>query len=1294
MTPAANNLSHLDYTIAWICALPLELAGAELMLDERHPDLPTSQNDDNTYILGRICPRNVVILCLPSGIYGTTAATALVTQMRSSFGAICFGLMVGIGEGVPCKGFDIRLGDIVVSKPTREFGGVIQYDYGKTIQDGRFERLGLLNKPPPVLLTAVARLQAAHKLKPSQIPTILSEIADSNPFLSHILEHPGENVADLLFESDYEHCEALNTCHDCDSSRLVKRIPRDGQIPVIHYGLIASGNQVMKHGRTRDKLAKRGVLCFEMEAAGLMDKWQEYAAAIAAAYAKELLSVIHAVQVVDEPTVGSSNDIYHYKNKDLRDMKWSQSLPVRQERDQLDDWLFDRHSDYDHNRVHRRLCHKRLLGTIVWFLDHPDFKKWSTGNTVSSLWCSERIGSGKTVIATSVIENMKYRSSGPRSTTVFFYCENEHQESLQASYIVSSFIKQLCEHLRSTSRPLPKNIVQDINRFFGKKRTVPDFNDLESIFIHLFQYAHDTTYILDGFYALDETNCVRILKFLRSLSSESCTRHGSKCMLLSREQIPGFTNISTLIPGIRQISTSSNVMQDIQTYIETTIADKTMFKKLTDDPSLIDGIKEVLLKESSGMFLWVYLQLEIVWETCFTEAQIRLALKQLPKDLKETYHRCAERIATQDDIALRVLKWVSFATRPLSVEKLRETVAFPSSDTNWDPEKIPQRDFIAGCCANLVVVDPIDGRVRFAHPSVKPYLESDRGRFIEGYPVTAKLGEVECGEYCVTLSFILRLRPPARQVQERNCKGHGSFPGVFHRWSSRFLVHQAFPLSAAASKTLCFSAHPKDIPMKPGTSTLGYQVAVHHGPVYMASWGGRSKNSTKPLLLIALKSKEDLEAICDLPRINEKLPALHLASNLGYYAIVKLLLEVCNVNTLDAEGNTALHYAATKGHIGIVEIISFRKGSKLAIPSASGHTLLWLAASNGFEDIVSMLIRARPNDVEFKGANPQASLTPLAESAKNGHYAVVEVLLAYGANVDVKDLSGKTTLTWAAVMGHEAVVKILLKHGADPDQRDQNFSTPLSYAAALTEDISRRTPLAIAVSSRKEPEAIVKLLLDRGARPCHKDVDGRPPLSRAAMSGHDKSIKLMLEGDFDCDEKDKGGRTPLAWASFHGHEKVVELLLKKGADPDRKDCNGRAPVSKAAKRGHVSVVKLLLESRINPLNCSKDHDEYTPLSYATRNGHVEVMKLLLEKGQYGCKKMPKQDVLCYASEKGLVPLVKMLLGMGVDPNGVAQNGSKALSRALETGQGGIANLLLHFGASMHFLADPGEYSAR
>jgi len=70
------------------------------------------------------------------------------------------GLMIGIRGRVPSEERDIRLGDVVVSKPTAAFGGVIQYDFGKTVQNGKFVRTGSLNKPPEVLLTALAKLEA------------------------------------------------------------------------------------------------------------------------------------------------------------------------------------------------------------------------------------------------------------------------------------------------------------------------------------------------------------------------------------------------------------------------------------------------------------------------------------------------------------------------------------------------------------------------------------------------------------------------------------------------------------------------------------------------------------------------------------------------------------------------------------------------------------------------------------------------------------------------------------------------------------------------------------------------------------------------------------------------------------------------------------------------------------------------------------------------------------------------------------------------------------------------------
>ena len=138
--------------------------------------------------------------------------------------------------------------------------------------------------------------------------------------------------SDTLFEAKYDH-EGGATCSKCSRDYLVAREPRRQEV-VVHYGTIASGNQVIKDARTRDRLSSElgGILCFEMEAAGLMNtfpclvirgvcdyadshknkKWQPYAAATAAAYAKEVLSVIPAAEVaktraVEEVTRGANS---------------------------------------------------------------------------------------------------------------------------------------------------------------------------------------------------------------------------------------------------------------------------------------------------------------------------------------------------------------------------------------------------------------------------------------------------------------------------------------------------------------------------------------------------------------------------------------------------------------------------------------------------------------------------------------------------------------------------------------------------------------------------------------------------------------------------------------------------------------------------------------------------------------------------------------------------------------------------------------------------------------------------
>src|SRR5277367_5749749 len=176
-----------EYQVGWVCALSKELTAARAMLDEEHEEFQSRvARDNNSYVLGRVGEHNVVMACLPAGVYGNNAAAIVANNMLRTFTGLRFGLMVGIGGGIPNleKGLDIRLGDVVVSQPDKTHGGVVQYDLGKNLGEGKFERKGFLRPPPSLLLTALATLQSQHDLDGSQIPTLLSQMIQRRPNLA------------------------------------------------------------------------------------------------------------------------------------------------------------------------------------------------------------------------------------------------------------------------------------------------------------------------------------------------------------------------------------------------------------------------------------------------------------------------------------------------------------------------------------------------------------------------------------------------------------------------------------------------------------------------------------------------------------------------------------------------------------------------------------------------------------------------------------------------------------------------------------------------------------------------------------------------------------------------------------------------------------------------------------------------------------------------------------------------------------------------------------------------------
>ncbi|KAI1128436.1 hypothetical protein F5Y10DRAFT_176818 [Nemania abortiva] len=301
-----------SFTVAIVYIKPIELKAITVMLDEVWwGPVSSARGDSNDYIMGRIGEHNVVLVGPPRGVQGTVASAQLVSTIRLTFPNIIVGFLVGIGGGIPrYPEHDVRLGDVVVGAPEKG-PAVVQYDLGERTESG-FETRWVLARPPRLLLQVVNKVETKSKCFEDGEYNLLT------PHLARFARYPRIKkefekpcTRDRLFKSTYAH-EQGTKCSAHDGLHEVERYAREPcDDIVVHYSTILSGGSVMKSPTDRDMLSTKhnNALCIEMEAAGLMDifpclvvrgisdyadshkneTWQGFAAATAAAYAREIL---------------------------------------------------------------------------------------------------------------------------------------------------------------------------------------------------------------------------------------------------------------------------------------------------------------------------------------------------------------------------------------------------------------------------------------------------------------------------------------------------------------------------------------------------------------------------------------------------------------------------------------------------------------------------------------------------------------------------------------------------------------------------------------------------------------------------------------------------------------------------------------------------------------------------------------------------------------------------------------------------------------------------------------------
>ena len=529
-----------------------------------------------------------------------------------------------------------------------------------------------------------------------------------------------------------------------------------------------------------------------------------------------------------------------------------------------------------------------------------------------------------------------------------------------------------------------------------------------------------------------------------------------------------------------------------------------------------------------------------------TEENVVNALKRLPKGLDKSYDVILDQIANSQDpnpgVAERALKWLICAKHSLKTAAFIDAIG---ADGGGHASPLSNADVLS-ICGNLVVLDSEQDVFRFAHLSVREYLERR-----EEYNLLAAhiLALARCLE--VITSEI-------GEFEER--RSPRSWKVTSTGYYSKDMTLRS-PLGFGWYAFSYWPMHYQAVDAKPLPEKLRLQLREF---LFKGQKSGHSY--TKWILLTAVGSscgdyeadEEYLHSAEYNVRALYSVPPtpLFLACRFGLVSLMEDLKNWSNTdwNQRNNEGTTALYLAAEYGHLAVVQML-LNKGAKVNDQSEYG-TALHAASRAGHNNIVLHLLR---NDADLEAKDKTGS-TSLFHAAQFGHKQAVQLLLEKGANVQARGLDG-SALHIASGEGYIEIVRILLKEGSSLETVDVRGDIALIAAVAAGKVMS------------------VRLLLEAGANARTTDPERRTALHRLSASAS-KTVtvsdnflpiaRLLVEHGADVNAIDELGNTPLhiiigeAWrlTTSSGSDRV-EKFLELGPSLEIRNSSGLTPLQTA-----------------------------------------------------------------------------------------------------------------------------------
>ncbi|KAK3995350.1 ankyrin repeat-containing domain protein [Cladorrhinum sp. PSN332] len=930
----------------------------------------------------------------------------------------------------------------------------------------------------------------------------------------------------------------------------------------------------------------------------------------------------------------------------------------------------------------------------------PEYRTWKASNESCTLICQGKLGSGKSVLLANIIDDLICDVASAKLPVVYFFCRYNTHESLKATTIIRSLLRQLLDSVQDLTSA---GKILDISTTFDLENP-----EMEQIIRKALPSNFEAYAVLDG---LDECNSWETQALCRQLRILQGMLRLHLCVSLRLDADNTHeTHMEQLTGRHTFIIPEDN--PDIANFIEDELVRRLDPKRLAGrltvgDPALILEISQALLQFAQGMFLWVVLQIESICQEQ-TDDAIRQALATLPKDLPETFSRILERSAVAgQEYQTQILKLILASRRPLSTEELREALSVVPGNDVWNPSKALNNVYSAlASCGGLITVDEESLTVRLVHFSIAQFLlgefRGSAGSLISQGEADRFLGDIivtylSYGVFESQLSTIARIQvgsAPSRIVQSLNTsrsiqklaikllqsnRGHNvdiskvvteqlnpQAPTVcsFLPYAKENWLHHCGQIIDDDRGVLKLLIRVAQRHIRDGGEQL-LSWAMQHGQesIFQLSLGHLKKLQLTKLILSVINSQKERE----LSRLFGEGVGLGWASNAKRAGLLQQFLfdtedtDAIRFILLSSTGvDTHLEKTPTEPLSHVVNRdMEMRRSYICSIMAAEArphdqdtewHFNSGLAAILGYEVLIpEMLVRDVP------GVPDGEAQTTLLSNALHDNLALVfQLLLESRISTEAWD----NLLLVAAEKRSIIMVDALCRMGVDIDAQvfaaiDQGKYRKVeallqtgAYIEAKT--AHGETPLLVAIQYGWTD--IVSLLIRLGANIEARSTSGETSAHFAIRRGKIEILKTLLDAKANLEAQSRSGDTPLLTAIHQYRPDCLGALIKAGADIEVKSASGNTPLLLSTRYGSIDLVRTLLLAGANMEALDSTHRE-TPLVLAARQGEMAVVEALLRAGAdteaEGWNRAGGK-LLCEAAQHGWSNQAHLLLSAGVD----------------------------------------------